>query len=171
MDTNLKEGYKVKNFKGETKWYVQALSLQDNPELIAAYRRIHSKEGIWPEILQGIKDSGILEMDATMAKMGAGPRQAEWEEFVAQYQKAAPGQSSDEKWRMMERMFHLYDWLHINVSRSESGSDNQRQRLDGIKESIATVEIKMAVEPSCDWSEKSLMIIDKRETRVYARRE
>lgn len=130
MDTNLKEGYKVKNFKGETKRYVQALSLQDNPELIAAYRRIHSKEGIWPEILQGIKDSGILEMeiyilgtqlvmivempvdldwDATMAKMGAGPRQAEWEEFVAQYQKAAPGQSSDEKWRMMERMFHFYD--------------------------------------------------------------
>lgn len=130
MDTNLKEGYKVKNFKGETKRYVQALSLQDNPELIAAYRRIHSKEGIWPEILQGIKDSGILEMeiyilgtqlvmivemaadldwDATMSKMGAGPRQAEWEEFVAQYQKAAPGQSSDEKWRMMERMFHLYD--------------------------------------------------------------
>jgi len=130
MDTNLKEGYKVKNFKGETRRYVQALSLQDNPELIAAYRRIHSKEGIWPEILQGIKDSGILEMeiyilgtqlvmivempadldwDATMAKMGAAPRQAEWEEFVAQYQKAAPGQSSDEKWRMMERMFHLYD--------------------------------------------------------------
>lgn len=130
MDTNLKEGYKVKNFKGKTKRYVQALSLQDNPELIAAYRRIHSKEGIWPEILQGIKDSGILEMeiyilgtqlvmivempadldwDAAMAKMGAAPRQAEWEEFVAQYQKAAPGQSSDEKWRMMERMFHLYD--------------------------------------------------------------
>ena len=128
MDTNLKEGYKVKNFKGETKRYVQALSLQDNPELIAAYRRIHSKEGIWPEILQGIKDSGILEMeiyilgtqlvmivempadldwDATMAKMGAGPRQAEWEAHMAKFQKAAPGATSQEKWKLMTRIFKL----------------------------------------------------------------
>ena len=32
-------------------------------DLIATYRRLHSREGIWPEILQGIREVGILEME------------------------------------------------------------------------------------------------------------
>ena len=39
------------------------LQLEQNPELIRQYRYFHSSKGIWPEILQGIKDSGILEME------------------------------------------------------------------------------------------------------------
>ena len=39
------------------------LQLEQNPDLIRQYRYFHSREGIWPEILQGIKDSGILEME------------------------------------------------------------------------------------------------------------
>ena len=43
-----------------------------------------------------------------MQKMAQGPRQAEWEDFMAVFQKCEPGQRSDEKWQMMERMFHVY---------------------------------------------------------------
>lgn len=106
------------------------LDLKESPELIAAYRRLHSKEGIWPEILQGIKDSGVLEMeiyilanhlfmildlpsdlsfDDAMNAMAAAPRQAEWEAFVSRYQKASADARSDGKWQKMERIFHLYE--------------------------------------------------------------
>ena len=37
------------------------------------------------------------------------PRQQEWEDYVAMFQNCAEGATSDEKWQMMERMFHLYD--------------------------------------------------------------
>ena len=35
------------------------LDLKDDPKLIAEYKRYH--EQVWPEIVQSIKDSGILE--------------------------------------------------------------------------------------------------------------
>lgn len=122
--------YPIKQHQSATKRFVQMLDLHDDPEMIAAYRHYHSREGIWPEILQGIKDSGVLEMDifllgthlvmlvtlaeeddwdAVMQRMASQPRQAEWEAFVAQWQRASAGASSDEKWQMMERIFHLYE--------------------------------------------------------------
>ena len=50
--------YPVRQFAGTTKRVVQTLDLKDDPELVAEYQHWHSREGIWPEILQGIKDSG-----------------------------------------------------------------------------------------------------------------
>lgn len=112
------------------KRWVQTMDLRDNPELIAEYRKRHSKEEAWPEILQGIRDCGLLEMeiyilgtrlvmicegpedldwDEAMHKMASGPRQAEWEDFMAIFQNCEPGQRSDEKWKMMERMFRVWD--------------------------------------------------------------
>ena len=38
-----------------------------------------------------------------MAKMASGPRQAEWEDYMALFQQCEPGQRSDEKWKMMEQ--------------------------------------------------------------------
>lgn len=124
------EGYKVKNYSQPVKRYCQTLSLRDNPELIEAYRKAHSKEESWPEIRAGIREVGILEMeiyilgsklfmivetplnfdwDKAMAKLATLPRQAEWEEYVAKFQQCAEGATSDEKWQMMERMFYLYE--------------------------------------------------------------
>ncbi len=125
------EGYRVKEYHGPVKRYCQTLSLKDgDPELIRAYRQIHSREDIWPEVLEGIKSVGILEMeiyildttlfmivetpvdfdwDEAMGKLAALPRQAEWEDYVARFQKCALGESSNDKWKMMERMFHLYE--------------------------------------------------------------
>ena len=106
------------------------MDLRNNPELIAEYRKRHSKGEIWPEILKGITDCGLLEMeiyilgtrlvmiceapeevewDEAMRLMDAGPRQAEWQDFMAIFQQCEPGQKADEKWQPMERMFHVYE--------------------------------------------------------------
>lgn len=124
------EGYKNNiKYSGATKRYCQTLDLRDNPELIAEYRRRHSKENVWAEILEGIRSVGILEMeiyilgtrlfmivetpedfnwDEAMTRLATLPRQEEWENYMAEFQQAEKGASSDEKWQMMERMFHLY---------------------------------------------------------------
>lgn len=123
-------GYPVREYKEKVKRYCQTLSLKNNPDLIAEYRRIHSREEAWPEIRAGIRAVGILEMeiyilgttlfmivetpldfnwDEAMEKLSHLPRQQEWEEYVARFQECAPSSTSSEKWKMMERMFYLYD--------------------------------------------------------------
>ncbi len=120
----------MKEYKGPVKRYCQTLDLKDDPELIARYRRCHSREESWPEIREGIREVGILEMeiyilgnrlfmivetpldfnwDEAMSRLATLPRQAEWEDFVAVFQACKPGSTSDQKWQMMERMFYLYD--------------------------------------------------------------
>ena len=122
-------GYRVKEYNGAVKRYCQTLDLKDNPELIAEYRRRHSEGEAWQEILDGIREVGILEMEiylldnrlfmiveapldfdweVAMARLATLPRQQEWEDYMSEFQQAAPGCSSDEKWRLMERIFHLY---------------------------------------------------------------
>lgn len=122
-------GYRVKEYNGAVKRYCQTLDLKDNPELIAEYRRRHSEGEAWQEILDGIREVGILEMEiylldnrlfmiveapldfdweGAMARLATLPRQQEWEDYMSEFQQAAPGCSSDEKWRLMERIFHLY---------------------------------------------------------------
>ena len=112
------------------KRYCQTMDLKNNPELIARYKEAHDRYHSWPEIREGIKSVGILEMeiyildnhlfmivetpvdfywDSAMAKLATLPRQAEWEDYVAMFQQCKPGSTSDEKWRMMERMFYLYE--------------------------------------------------------------
>lgn len=124
------KGYPVKQFPVKTKRYCQTLSLKDNPDLIRIYREIHSEGKIWPEILAGIRQVGILEMeiylsgtrlfmivevpddfdwDKQMALLATLPRQAEWEAFTSKFQQALATSSSAEKWQLMERIFHLYD--------------------------------------------------------------
>lgn len=123
------EGYKQQQYKIPVKRYCQTLNLRDNPELIAEYRKRHSEENAWSEILSGIKQVGILEMEiyilgtrlfmivetpldfeweSAMAKLATLPRQAEWEEYMSVFQICEPGSSSSDKWKLMERIFHLY---------------------------------------------------------------
>lgn len=125
----MSQGYLQKDFGQKTKRYVQTLDLKDSPELIAEYRKLHDAEHSWQEIRDGIRSVGILEMeiyiknnhltmivdtpldfnwDEAMARLATLPRQQEWEDVVAVFQKCAEGATSDEKWQMMERMFYLY---------------------------------------------------------------
>jgi len=126
----LNRGYKTKEYTVPVKRYCQTLSLKNNPQLIAEYRKIHSRENAWPEIRKGIRSVGILEMeiyisgsllfmivdtpldfdwDSAMERLSHLPRQAEWEDCVARFQECAPGSTSSQKWKLMERMFYLYD--------------------------------------------------------------
>lgn len=123
------EGYLQQSYPKKVKRYCQTMDLQDNPELIAEYKRRHSEGEVWTEILDGIREVGILEMeiyllgtrlfmiveaaddfdwDEAMARLATLPRQQEWEEYMAQLQDCRKDATSDEKWQMMERIFHLY---------------------------------------------------------------
>jgi len=111
-----------------TRRYALSLDLRDDPELIRQYRQVHSPEGFWPEIAQGIRSVGILDMEiylegtrmfmiieapadfpfeTRMAQLATLPRQAEWEAFVSRFQQSRPGATSAEKWRPLERIFKL----------------------------------------------------------------
>ena len=124
------EGYRIMNYGQPVKRYVQTMELRDNPELIRLYRLAHSKEECWPEIREGIRSVGILEMDiyilgtrlvmivetpldfdwkTAMDRLATMPRQQEWEQYVGQFQDYSNGMRSDEKWQLMDRMFHLYE--------------------------------------------------------------
>ena len=123
------EGF-VQKPLGQTKRYVQTLDLKDDPAMIEAYRRCHSAEHHWKEIREGIKAVGILEMEiyilgprlvmivdtpldfdwqTAMSRLATLPRQAEWEDYMAEFQLVKQGLSSAEKWQLMERMFYLYE--------------------------------------------------------------
>ena len=104
------------------KRYCQTLDLYDDKELIEAYVAEHAH--VWEEVKAGIREVGIVDMqiyiygnhlfmimDTTdefdmerdYARLATLPRQAEWEEHMSKYQKVLPGQSSQEKWKLMER--------------------------------------------------------------------
>lgn len=109
-----------------TRRYCLALDLQDDPELIAEYKRYHQK--IWPEITKSIKDSGVQNMEIYQlgtrlfmvmevaeqfsfeAKARADRENAkvqEWEKLMWKFQKPLPGAKPGEKWLPMERIFQL----------------------------------------------------------------
>lgn len=109
-----------------TRRYCLTLDLQDDPALIAEYKRQHQK--IWPEITQSIKDVGIeqmeiyslgtrlfmiIEVDAhfSFEKKAAAdrsnPKVQEWEQSMWKFQKALPGSRPGEKWRLMDKVFEL----------------------------------------------------------------
>ena len=123
-------GFPQKRHGVPVKRYVQTMDLKDDPALIAEYRRRHSREESWQEIRDGIREVGILEMElyilgtrlvmivdtpldfdwpTAMARLATLPRQQEWEDYMAMFQKCAEGATSNEKWQMMDRMFYLYD--------------------------------------------------------------
>ena len=103
-----------------------ALDLKNDAQLISAYKKYHQK--IWPEITESIKASGIekleiylvenrlfmimevndsfsFEKKSEIDKMN--PKVQEWEELMWKYQKALPTAKPDEKWILMEKIYHL----------------------------------------------------------------
>ncbi len=124
------KGYTTRQHSVPVKRYCRTMDLKNDPALIAEYVKRHSKEEAWPEIKEGIRQVGILEMeiyildnrlfmivetpldfdwDAAMNRLATLPRQQEWEDFMAIFQQCREGDTADEKWKMMDRMFYLYD--------------------------------------------------------------
>lgn len=122
-------GYSIEDSKiGNVtmKRYCQTLELRDDPELIEAYVREHSR--VWPEVQAGIREVGILDMQiyalggrlfmimdtvdefdwvADNARLATLPRQAEWEAYMAKFQGTDPSLPSTDKWKLMDKIFEL----------------------------------------------------------------
>jgi L-rhamnose mutarotase len=109
-----------------TKRYCLALDLKDNPELIAAYEYYHKSDAIWPEILAGNKEVGIVSMDIyragnrlfmimetvptfdlqrDFARLGTLPKQQEWAALMLTFQQRLPFAADDTLWVEMQCIF------------------------------------------------------------------
>lgn len=110
------------------KRFCKTLSLKDDPQLIEDYKKVHAPGEAWPEITQGMKDVGIIDMeiyifgtrlfmimdtvadfdhDKAMTELATKPRQSEWEAYVARFQQTSSEATADEKWQLMERIYKL----------------------------------------------------------------
>jgi L-rhamnose mutarotase len=110
------------------KRYCKTLSLKDDAQLIEDYKRVHAPNAAWPEITQGMKDVGIIDMEIyllgnrllmimdtvadfdherAMAELATKPRQSEWEAYVSRFQQTSAEATADEKWQLMERIYKL----------------------------------------------------------------
>ena len=106
--------------------YCLTLDLKNDPMLIAEYKKHHQK--VWPEIIESIKDSGILDMEIYLlgSRMfmimevaenfsfekkalsdQSNPKVQEWEQLMWKFQQAVPEAKPGEKWVLMERVFKL----------------------------------------------------------------
>ena len=120
--------YLSKNRYIDYKRFCKTLSLEDDPQLIEDYKKVHDKGAVWPEIKQGMLDVGILDVEIyitgtrlfmimdtvpdfdhakAMAELATKPRQSEWEAFVSRFQRTSAEASADEKWQLMERIYKL----------------------------------------------------------------
>jgi L-rhamnose mutarotase len=111
-----------------TKRYCKTMELRNDAALIDAYKKAHAKGAAWPEITQGMKDVGIVDMEIylfgtrlfmimdtvagfnheeAMAVLAPKPRQSEWEAHMAQFQDSAADASADQKWQLMERIYKM----------------------------------------------------------------
>ena len=119
MEPNKPVGYKR---------FCKTLTLRDDPGLIEEYKKIHSPGNFWPEVTQGMRDVGILDMelyidgnrlfmimdtvpefdhDKGMAALAKMPRQKEWEEYVSKFQETSADATAGEKWNVMERIYKM----------------------------------------------------------------
>jgi len=48
-----------------------------------------------------------FDFERDMKRLSALPRQQEWETFVSKFQGSGPGETSTDKWKMMEKVFDL----------------------------------------------------------------
>ncbi len=108
------------------KQYCLALDLVDDRNLIKEYEAYHKK--VWPQILQGIKEAGIEQMEIyrygnrlfmimqtkdefsfeqKAIADACNEKVQEWEKLMWQYQQAIPGSKPGEKWVLMEKIFDL----------------------------------------------------------------
>ena len=108
--------------------YCKTMKLRNDASLIEAYKRAHAKGSAWPEITQGMKEVGIIDMeiylygatlfmimdtvpdfdhDKAMAELSRKPRQSEWETYMSQFQDTSSGATANQKWQLMERIYKM----------------------------------------------------------------
>ncbi len=117
-----------KNIPALTKRFCKTMSLRNDAALIEAYKRAHAQGVAWPEITQGMKEVGILDMeiyllgtklfmimdtvadfdhDKAMSELAKKPRQSEWEAQMSQFQDSSAEATADQKWQIMKRIYKM----------------------------------------------------------------
>jgi L-rhamnose mutarotase len=110
------------------KRYCKTMELRNDAALIAAYKKAHAKGQAWPEITQGMREVGIIDMeiyllgtklfmimdtvagfdhDRDMKILATKPRQSEWEAHMAKFQDTSAEATADQKWQLMERIYKM----------------------------------------------------------------
>jgi len=108
--------------------YCLTLNLKDDDELIREYEEFHKPGNVWPEVVDSIRESGILDMriyrsglqlimimtvsdafsfEDKARRDSRNPRVAEWELLMARFQKADEHSLADEKWKPAKKVFAL----------------------------------------------------------------
>lgn len=106
--------------------YLLICDLKDEPEAIQAYIDCH--KAVAPEILESIREAGVLQMSIycwgnrlSMILVGgenfsferkaeldnANPKVQEWEAFLGQYQTNLPGTPANWRWALTEKIFEF----------------------------------------------------------------
>ncbi len=102
------------------------LNLQDDDDLIREYEEYHKPGNVWPEVVDSIREAGILDMQIyrsglqlTMVmtvsnafsfedkalKDSLNPKVMEWERLMEKFQNRAEG--VDSKWQEVANIFEL----------------------------------------------------------------
>lgn len=124
------EGNSTRQHPVPVKRYCRTMDLKPDDMLIREYIRRHSEGQVWPEVVAGIREVGILEMeiylhgnrllmivdtpldfdwDTAMERLATLPRQQEWEDYMSLFQDCHAGDTANDKWQMMDRIFYLYE--------------------------------------------------------------
>ena len=98
------------------------LELEDNIELLNTYKEIHKPHKVWPQIIENMNTIGIKDMELYLynntaflimdtpsnyneqkdgEKWAHLPKEKEWQEYVAKFQKVDSKSKAIEKWKTM----------------------------------------------------------------------
>ena len=104
------------------------LDLRDDAELIREYEQFHQPGYAWPEVIDSIRNSGILDMQIYRSgtqlimvmtvsdsfsfedkalRDSENPKVMEWERLMTKFQRADADAGADAKWQKMRNIFDL----------------------------------------------------------------
>lgn len=104
------------------------LDLHDDEELVREYEEYHRPGNAWPEVIDSIRSSGILDMQIYRSgsqlvmvmtvsdsfsfedkarQDSQNPKVVAWERLMAKFQHAEADSSADAKWKKMRNIFDL----------------------------------------------------------------
>ena len=111
-----------------TKRFCYACDLVNDSKLIEEYKEYHTKGKAWPEIIDSIKEAGIVDMEIYLVENRLfmiievdetysserkkkldedNPKVQEWEKLMWQFQQVLPPSKNGEKWVATEKIFKL----------------------------------------------------------------
>jgi L-rhamnose mutarotase len=106
--------------------YCLTLTLREDDELIREYEEYHKPGSVWPEVIDSIREAGILDMQIYRSGLqlimvmtvsdtfsfndksiqdSLNPKVVEWEQLMEKFQKKAEG--IDSKWQDVPNIFEL----------------------------------------------------------------